>query len=118
MLPDRTGGAPAYAAYAFKDRLPKSYPHINGVTVWMYWLGWMPVMAVNMILTGSYLPVLFGFTLTGWWAKTVTLFDASLPVTYFTIVVGAVLSVLLSDHRQPRDPSSERRRRRCSGCSR
>ena len=95
MLPDRTGGAPAYAAYAFKDRYPKSYPHINGVTVWMYWLGWMPVMAVNMILTGSYLPVLFGFTLTGWWAKTVTLFDASLPVTYFTIVVGAVLSVLL-----------------------
>jgi amino acid transporter len=94
MLPDRTGGAPAYAAYAFKDRLPKSYPHINGVTVWMYWLGWMPVMAVNMILTGSYLPVLFGFTLTGWWAKTVTLFDASLPVIYFTIVVG-VLSVLL-----------------------
>ena len=62
MLPDRTGGAPAYAYYAFKDRLPKASAHINGVTVWMYWLGWMPVMAVNMILTGSYLPVLFGFT--------------------------------------------------------
>ena len=25
MLPDRTGGAPAYAYYAFKDRLPKAY---------------------------------------------------------------------------------------------
>ena len=64
MLPDRTGGAPAYAYYAFKDRLPRTYPHINGVTVWMYWLGWMPVMAVNMILTGSYLPALFGIELT------------------------------------------------------
>ncbi len=95
MLPDRAGGAPAYAFYAFKDRLPKTYPHINGVTVWMYWLGWMPVMAVNMILTGSYLPVLFGFTLSGFWGKTITLFDASLPVSYFTIIVGAVLSVVL-----------------------
>ena len=26
MLPDRTGGAPAYAFYAFKDRLPKACP--------------------------------------------------------------------------------------------
>ena len=95
MLPDRTGGAPAYAYYAFKDRLPRAYPHINGVTVWMYWLGWMPVMAVNMILIGSYLPVLFGIQLSGFWANEITLFDASLPVTYFTIIVGAVLSVLL-----------------------
>jgi amino acid transporter len=95
MLPDRTGGAPAYAYYAFKDRLPRAYPHINGMTVWMYWLGWMPVMAVNMILTGSYLPALLGIELSGFWAKEITLFDASLPVTYFTIIVGAVLSVLL-----------------------
>ncbi len=95
MLPDRTGGAPAYAYYAFKDRLPKTSAHLNGVTVWMYWLGWMPVMAVNMILTGSYLPALLGIELTGFWAKEITLFDASLPVTYFTIIVGAVLSLLL-----------------------
>jgi amino acid transporter len=95
MLPDRTGGAPAYAYYAFKDRLPKTSGHLNGVTVWMYWLGWMPVMAVNMILTGSYLPALLGIELSGFWAKEITLFDASLPVTYFTIIVGAILSVLL-----------------------
>jgi amino acid transporter len=68
MLPDRTGGAPAYAYYAFKDRLPKTSAHLNGVTVWMYWLGWMPVMAVNMILTGSYLPALLGIKLSGFWA--------------------------------------------------
>jgi amino acid transporter len=95
MLPDRTGGAPAYAYYAFKDRLPRAYPHINGMTVWMYWLGWMPVMAVNMILTGSYLPSLLGIELSGFWAKSITLFDASLPVTYFTLIVGGILSVLL-----------------------
>src|SRR5438445_4587636 len=92
MLPDRTGGAPAYAYYAFKDRLPRAYPHINGVTLWMYWLGWMPVMAVNMLLTGAYLPVLLGFTDT---SKTIQLFSNSVPVSYFTLGTGIVLSVLL-----------------------
>ncbi len=93
MLPDRTGGAPAYAYYAFKDKLPKAAPHINGVTCWMYWLGWMPVMAVNMILTGAYVPVLFGLTLTGFWAKTIAPFGYS--VNYFTLVLGTVLSLLM-----------------------
>lgn len=93
MLPDRTGGAPAYAYYAFKDRLPKAYPHINGVTMWMYWLGWMPVMAVNMILTAAYLPSLFNFTPTGFWANTVKL--VSVDVTFFTLIIGGILSVLL-----------------------
>jgi amino acid transporter len=92
MLPDRTGGAPAYAFYAFKDRMPKAYPHINGVTMWMYWLGWMPVMAVNMILTGSYLPSLFGFELSGFWAREIALVNG---VTYFTLILGAVLSGVL-----------------------
>jgi amino acid transporter len=92
MLPDRTGGAPAYAYYAFKDRLPRVYPHINGVTVWMYWLGWMPVMAVNMLLTGAYVPVLFGFQDT---TGTVQLFSNSVPVSYFTLGLGAVLSIAL-----------------------
>src|SRR5438132_4601982 len=90
MLPDRTGGAPAYAFYAFKDRLPKASGHINGITVWMYWLGWMPVMAVNMILTGAYLPVLLGFTDN---TSTINLFG--FPVSYFTLGVGIALSLLL-----------------------
>lgn len=92
MLPDRTGGAPAYAFYAFKDRLPKTYPHINGVTVWMYWIGWMPVMAVNMLLTGAYLPVLLGFADK---TKTIQLFSNSVPVSYFTLGLGAILSIAL-----------------------
>ena len=90
MLPDRTGGAPAYAYYAFKDRLPRTSGHINGVTCWMYWLGWMPVMAVNVILIGAYVPVLFGFTDT---TKTIAPFGY--PVSYFTIILGVIICILL-----------------------
>jgi len=90
--PGRTGGAPAYAAFAFKDRLPRAFPHINGVTAWMYWLGWFPVTAVNMLLTGAYLPVLFGFTdRTG----SVHLLSDSTPVSLFTLGVGVLLSLVL-----------------------
>jgi len=92
MMPDRTGGAPAYAFYAFKERLPRAYPHINGVTVWMYWLGWMPVLAVNNLLTGSYIPVLFGFSDH---TKTIQLFSNSVPVSYFTLGVGIAISLAL-----------------------
>src|SRR2546422_6473746 len=92
MLPDRTCGAPAYAYYAFKDRLPKTYPHINGLTNWMYWIGWMPVMAVNMLLTGAYLPVLLGFTDN---THTFQVFSNSNPGSLFTILVGIALSLAL-----------------------
>ena len=59
MLPDRTGGAPAYAYFAFKDRYPRFSKHLNGLTLWMYWMGWWPVMSVNNLLIGSYLVALF-----------------------------------------------------------
>jgi amino acid transporter len=62
MMPERTGGAPAYAYFAFKDRFPRAYPHINGVTNWMYWLGWAPVLAVNNLLIGSYIQSLFNIS--------------------------------------------------------
>ena len=91
MLPERTGGAPAYAYFAFKDRLPRLYPHINGITAWMYWLGWMPVMAVNNILWGAYVPVLLGFT-----DKTPVIANLfGTPVTLFTFLLGIGLSLAL-----------------------
>ncbi len=90
MLPDRAGGAPAYAFFAFQEKFPKAMPHINGVTLWMYWLGWMPVMAVNMILTGAYLPTLFGFT-----DNTAKITLVGYPVSLFTLVVGAILSLVI-----------------------
>jgi amino acid transporter len=65
------------AQAAFKDRLPKSAGHINGITAWGYWLGWFPVAPLNMILASFYMASLFklnttaGISLLGtqiaWW---------------------------------------------------
>src|SRR6266496_4407778 len=55
MMPERTGGAPAYAYPAFKDRWPRFAEHINGFTAWAYWLGWFPVAPLTMNLTSFYL---------------------------------------------------------------
>jgi amino acid transporter len=60
MMPERTGGAPSYAYPAFKDRWPRAAKHINGITAWMYWLGWFPVAPLNMILASFYLADRFG----------------------------------------------------------
>ena len=55
MMPERTGGSPAYAYPAYKDRWPRFAKHINGFTAWAYWLGWFPVAPLNMILASFYL---------------------------------------------------------------
>jgi amino acid transporter len=90
MLPDRTGGAPAYAYFAFKDRYPKLYPHINGLTLWAYWMGWWPVMGANNLLIGSYLIALFGFP-TG----PLIQLPGSVAVGTSTLILGAAIAVLL-----------------------
>ena len=36
MMPERTGGSPAYVYPAFKDRWPRLAKHINGFTAWAY----------------------------------------------------------------------------------
>src|ERR1700694_4112452 len=55
MMPDRSGGSPAYAYPAFKERWPRAAEHINGFTAWAYWLGWFPVAPLNMILASAYI---------------------------------------------------------------
>jgi amino acid transporter len=55
MMPDRSGGSPAYAYPAYKDRWPRFAEHINGFTAWAYWLGWFPVAPLNMILASFYI---------------------------------------------------------------
>jgi amino acid transporter len=90
MLPDRTGGAPAYAYFAFKDRLPKLYPHINGLTLWAYWMGWWPVMGANNLLIGSYVTALFHLP-TG--ASIQLPGSPGVPVTW--LILGAIIAVLL-----------------------
>ena len=55
MMPDRSGGSPAYAYPAYKDRWPRFAEHVNGFTAWAYWLGWFPVGPLNMIIASGYI---------------------------------------------------------------
>ena len=63
MWPDRTGGIPGYATESFRPLTGDTTArHIGGVSGWAYWLGWFPVAPINVILTASYLAVLFNFS--------------------------------------------------------
>ena len=63
MWPDRTGGIPGYATESFRPLVgDKVAKHIGGTSGWAYWLGWFPVAPINVILTASYLAVLFKFS--------------------------------------------------------
>ncbi len=62
MMPDRSGGLPAYAYPAYKDRWPRLAEHLNGFTAWAYWLGWFPVAPLNMILASFYIADRFNLT--------------------------------------------------------
>jgi amino acid transporter len=55
MMPDRSGGLPAYAYPAYKDKWPRFAEHVNGFSAWAYWLGWFPVAPLNMILASFYI---------------------------------------------------------------
>src|ERR1700737_1455681 len=65
MMPDRSGGSPAYAYPAFKTRWPKHAEHVNGFTAWAYWLGWFPVAPLNMILASFYIVDRFNLSTPG-----------------------------------------------------
>jgi amino acid transporter len=87
MMPERTGGSPSYAYVAYKDKWPRFAKHVNGVTAWMYWLGWFPVAPLNMILASFYLVDKFGLSQKGFT-------PIHTPIAYWTIVnseVGIVL---------------------------
>ncbi len=93
MMPDRSGGLPAYAYPAYKDRWPRFAEHVNGFTAWAYWLGWFPVAPLNMILASFYIADRFnltggsisplGTTIT-WW---------TLGISIFGLIVLAVPAV-------------------------
>jgi amino acid transporter len=62
MWPDRTGGIPSFATESFRPLVgDTAAKHIGGTSGWAYWLGWFPVAPINVILTASYLAVLFNF---------------------------------------------------------
>jgi amino acid transporter len=63
MWPNRTGGIPGYAMESFRPLVGDTAArHIGGTSGWAYWLGWFPVAPINVILTASYLAVLFKFS--------------------------------------------------------
>src|SRR6266700_6102678 len=63
MWPDRTGGIPGYATESFRPLVGDTASrHIGGGSGWADWLGWFPVAPINVILTASYLAVLFNFS--------------------------------------------------------
>src|SRR3982750_464404 len=55
MMPERTGGSPSYAYPAFRERWPRAAKHINGVTAWAYWLGWVPGAPLKKILASFFI---------------------------------------------------------------
>src|SRR5580700_7268273 len=82
MMPDRSGGSPAYAYPAFKDRWPRFAEHVNGFTAWAYWLGWFPVGPLNMILASFYIVNRFNLSTAGftpihtqiaWWTLVISI---------------------------------------------
>lgn len=108
MMPGRTGGSPSYAYPAFKKRLPRLAPHINGMTAWMYWVGWMPVAPLNMILASFYITHLLGLNTTDgftpistfipWWTLGITvigLLILAIPA-YLGIRFGTSMATILA----------------------
>jgi amino acid transporter len=107
MMPERTGGAPSYAYPAYRDRWPNAAKHINGITAWMYWLGWFPVAPLNMILASFYLADRFGLNTTSgftpintfiaWWTLGIAVVGILLFFipAYLGIRVGAGFATLL-----------------------
>jgi amino acid transporter len=107
MMPERTGGAPSYAYPAFRTRFPRVAPHVNGITAWMYWLGWFPVAPLNMILASFYLADRFGLdtsagftpisTFIAWWTLAIAVVGilAFFVPAYLGIRIGTGFATVL-----------------------
>src|SRR5579863_717392 len=88
MMPDRSGGSPAYAYPAYKDRWPRFAEHVNGFTAWGYWLGWFPVAPLNMILASFYIVDRFHLSTAGFT-------PIHTPIAWWTVGISVVGIVLL-----------------------
>jgi len=97
LFPHRAGGAPSYAFMAFKDKFPKAAPHINGLTAWAYWLGWNPVIAVNMLLVVTYLDAMlkpYGMVVPDLLMGSI-ISSLLFVIAYFGVRTGAIAGVIL-----------------------
>jgi amino acid transporter len=107
MMPERTGGAPSYVYPAFKHRWPRFAKHANGMSAWMYWLGWFPVAPLNMILASFYIADRLGLntdsgftpinTFIAWWTLAIAVVGIALFFipAYLGIRIGTAFATLL-----------------------
>src|SRR5579863_6596051 len=86
MFPERTGGSPTYAYPAFL-KWPRLAGHVNSFTSWAYWLGWAPVVSVNMLLVGTYIERLFSVT----WNVNLSIATVQIPNVGLATDLGAIL---------------------------
>src|SRR5258707_2198262 len=96
MWPDRTGGIPGYATESFRPLVGDTAArHIGGVSGWAYWLGWFPVAPINVILTASYLAVLFKFSPGHLIAPVGHTWGAPIGVTLVLICFALLLAIFI-----------------------
>src|ERR1700749_46330 len=88
MMPDRSGGLPAYAYPAYKEKWPRFAEHVNGFSAWAYWLGWFPVAPLNMILASFYIVDRFHLSTAGFT-------PIHTPIAWWTLAISVVGIVLL-----------------------
>ena len=86
MMPDRTGGLPAYADETFRPLGSRVARHVGGISGWAYWLGWFPVAPINLILAASYIAALFSLPSLG----TFTVPFLGTEVGTLTIIIALV----------------------------
>ncbi|HEY1003536.1 MAG TPA: amino acid permease [Streptosporangiaceae bacterium] len=96
MWPDRTGGIPGYATESFRPLVGNTASrHIGGVSGWAYWLGWFPVAPINVILTASYLAVLFNFSPGHLITPVGTTWGAPIGITIVLLCFGLLLAIFI-----------------------
>jgi amino acid transporter len=96
MWPDRTGGIPGYATESFRPLVgTRAARHIGGTSAWAYWLGWFPVAPINVILTASYLAVLFNFSDGHLIQPVGSTWGSPIGVTEMLICFGLLLAIFI-----------------------
>lgn len=91
MYPDKAGGTPVYANEGFKhvSKIP------GAVSNWGYYLGWIPVVPVNLLLAAGYLKAAF-FPDTNVMILTAALALPIFVCNYFGLVTGVWTAVVMA----------------------
>lgn len=90
MFPDKTGGTPVYAHESFKSISPL----IGALSNWGYWFGWIPVIAVNLVLAAGYMKATFLPDIDIMYAA-LAMIIPMFVLNYFGLRTGIVTSVIM-----------------------